>query len=93
MWILHTHSMGLILDFVPNHMGVGSDNLWWLDVLEWGRDSPFAAYFDINWDAVRPESTLPTCHGGNCYVSRAARIKSRISRKIEALPLHFGGTP
>jgi len=52
---LHTHSMGLILDFVPNHMGVGSDNLWWLDVLEWGRDSPFAAYFDINWDAVRPD--------------------------------------
>ena len=52
---LHTHSMGLILDFVPNHMGVGSDNLWWLDVLEWGRNLPFAAYFDINWDAVRPD--------------------------------------
>ena len=52
---LHAHSMGLILDFVPNHMGVGSDNLWWLDVLEWGQDSPFAGYFDINWDAIRPD--------------------------------------
>ena len=53
---LHAHGMGLILDFVPNHMGVGGkDNAWWLDVLEWGRDSPFAAYFDINWDSSRPD--------------------------------------
>jgi (1->4)-alpha-D-glucan 1-alpha-D-glucosylmutase len=52
---LHTHGIGLILDFVPNHMGIGSDNAWWLDVLEWGQDSPYAAYFDINWDAVRPD--------------------------------------
>src|SRR5919108_256587 len=33
---LHAHGMGLLVDFVPNHMGVGSDNPWWLDVLEWG---------------------------------------------------------
>ena len=38
---LRAHGMGLILDIVPNHMGVGgSDNAWWLDVLEWGRVSP-----------------------------------------------------
>jgi (1->4)-alpha-D-glucan 1-alpha-D-glucosylmutase len=52
---LHAHGMGLILDFVPNHMGVGSDNVWWLDVLEWGQESPYARYFDINWDAIRPD--------------------------------------
>ena len=52
---LHAHGMGLILDFVPNHMGIGSDNAWWLDILEWGQESPYAAYFDINWDAVRPD--------------------------------------
>jgi (1->4)-alpha-D-glucan 1-alpha-D-glucosylmutase len=53
---LHRHGMGLLLDFVPNHMGVGGrDNAWWLDVLEWGRESPFAGYFDINWDALRPD--------------------------------------
>jgi len=34
---LKAHGIGLILDFVPNHMGVGhADNAWWLDVLEWG---------------------------------------------------------
>jgi (1->4)-alpha-D-glucan 1-alpha-D-glucosylmutase len=53
---LHRHGMGLILDIVPNHMAVGGrDNAWWLDVLEWGRASPFAEYFDINWDATRPD--------------------------------------
>jgi (1->4)-alpha-D-glucan 1-alpha-D-glucosylmutase len=47
---LARHGMGLILDFVPNHMGVGGkDNLWWLDVLEWGRLSPYAEFFDIDW--------------------------------------------
>jgi (1->4)-alpha-D-glucan 1-alpha-D-glucosylmutase len=52
---LHQHEMGLILDIVPNHMGVGQDNAWWLDVLEWGEDSPYARYFDINWDAARAD--------------------------------------
>ena len=53
---LHRHEMGLILDFVPNHMGVGGrDNAWWLDVLEWGEASPYAAYFDINWAPERAD--------------------------------------
>jgi (1->4)-alpha-D-glucan 1-alpha-D-glucosylmutase len=51
--------IGLILDFVPNHMGIGyADNAWWLDVLEWGEKSPYAAAFDIDWDL------LPHRHGG-----------------------------
>ncbi|MFP4210741.1 MAG: malto-oligosyltrehalose synthase [Alkalispirochaeta sp.] len=49
---LHQHEMGLIVDFVPNHMGVGySDNEWWLNVLEWGRYSPYASFFDIDWSS------------------------------------------
>ena len=41
-----------ILDFVPNHMGVGgADNPFWLDVLEWGPDSAYAGWFDIDWDS------------------------------------------
>jgi len=44
--------IGLILDFVPNHMAVHfSDNAWWLDLLEWGPRSPHAASFDIDWNA------------------------------------------
>jgi (1->4)-alpha-D-glucan 1-alpha-D-glucosylmutase len=45
--------MGLILDFVPNHMGIHhADNPWWLDVLEWGPKSPFASFFDIDWQSL-----------------------------------------
>jgi (1->4)-alpha-D-glucan 1-alpha-D-glucosylmutase len=44
--------LGLILDFVPNHMAVGSDNAWWMDVLEWGQKSPRAASFDISWELL-----------------------------------------
>jgi (1->4)-alpha-D-glucan 1-alpha-D-glucosylmutase len=52
---LHAHGMGLILDFVPNHMGIGgNDNEWWLDVLEWGQRSPFAPFFDIDWESSEP---------------------------------------
>jgi len=51
---LRRHGMGLILDFVPNHMGVGPDNPWWVDILEWGRASPYAEYFDIDWEPLEP---------------------------------------
>ncbi len=46
---LAAHGMGLIVDFVPNHMGVGTENAWWMDVLTWGRDSVHAPVFDIDW--------------------------------------------
>ena len=50
---LQRHDLGLILDFVPNHVGVHfADNPWWLDVLEWGPASPHAASFDIDWDIL-----------------------------------------
>ena len=49
---LREHGMGLVLDVVPNHMGIGSpENHWWWDVLKNGRASRFADYFDINWCA------------------------------------------
>jgi (1->4)-alpha-D-glucan 1-alpha-D-glucosylmutase len=50
---LRRHDLGLILDFVPNHVGVHfADNPWWLDVLEWGQASPHAASFDIDWELL-----------------------------------------
>ena len=48
--------MGLILDIVPNHMSTSLENRWWRDVIEHGRQSRYAAYFDIDWS--RP-LTLP----------------------------------
>jgi (1->4)-alpha-D-glucan 1-alpha-D-glucosylmutase len=50
---LRQHGLGLILDFVPNHVGVHfADNPWWLDMLEWGPASPHAASFDIDWEQL-----------------------------------------
>ncbi|MBC7324402.1 MAG: malto-oligosyltrehalose synthase, partial [Moorella sp. (in: Bacteria)] len=46
--------MGLLLDIVPNHMVASRENPWWWDVLQNGPDSPYAAYFDIDWQPVRP---------------------------------------
>jgi (1->4)-alpha-D-glucan 1-alpha-D-glucosylmutase len=50
---LKRHDLGLILDFVPNHVGVHyADNPWWLDMLEWGPASPHAASFDVDWEQL-----------------------------------------
>jgi (1->4)-alpha-D-glucan 1-alpha-D-glucosylmutase len=46
--------MGQVLDFVPNHMGIGEPrNLWWADVLENGPSSFYASYFDIDWRPLK----------------------------------------
>lgn len=53
---LHAHDMGLLLDFVPNHMGIGvRNNGWWMDVLENGPSSLFAPFFDIDWNPLKHE--------------------------------------
>jgi (1->4)-alpha-D-glucan 1-alpha-D-glucosylmutase len=58
-WVdaLHARRMGQVLDTVPNHMGVmTNDNPWWSDILENGPGSPYANYFDISWhSSPRPE--------------------------------------
>jgi (1->4)-alpha-D-glucan 1-alpha-D-glucosylmutase len=50
---LDEHGLGLILDIVPNHVGIGVDNAAWMDVLEWGPRSPHALDFDIDWKSSR----------------------------------------
>jgi (1->4)-alpha-D-glucan 1-alpha-D-glucosylmutase len=50
---LDAAGLGLLLDFVPNHMGIGEGtNSWWLSVLEHGRCSPWGSFFDIDWDPL-----------------------------------------
>jgi (1->4)-alpha-D-glucan 1-alpha-D-glucosylmutase len=53
---LRRHGLGLVLDVVPNHMGIASArNAWWWDVLEHGPASPCAPFFDIDWQPVKAE--------------------------------------
>jgi (1->4)-alpha-D-glucan 1-alpha-D-glucosylmutase len=49
---LRSRGCRVILDFVPNHMGIeGLLNQRWRDVLEHGPASRYAAFFDIQWKA------------------------------------------
>src|ERR1700758_2435193 len=53
--------MGLVVDIVPNHVGIDNpeQNAWWWDVLQHGRSSPHAAFFDIDWDLDDGRIILP----------------------------------
>ncbi len=53
---LQRHGMGQVLDIVPNHMCVACpENVWWMDVLENGPGSLYAAFFDIDWEPAKKE--------------------------------------
>ena len=52
---LREREMGLLMDVVPNHMCIASaENAWWQDLLENGPGSPFARYFDVDWNPPNP---------------------------------------
>jgi (1->4)-alpha-D-glucan 1-alpha-D-glucosylmutase len=54
--VLRAAGLGLIVDIVPNHMAVGgSDNLWWTDLLQYGRSSRYANFFDVDWETSDPD--------------------------------------
>jgi (1->4)-alpha-D-glucan 1-alpha-D-glucosylmutase len=53
---LRAHGLGVLLDIVPNHMGISRGrNAWWQDVLENGSASPYASFFDVEWEPPKPE--------------------------------------
>ena len=61
---LRKQGLGLILDVVPNHMGIDDEhNRWWQDVLENGPCSPYATFFDIDWfppkESLKDKVLLP----------------------------------
>jgi (1->4)-alpha-D-glucan 1-alpha-D-glucosylmutase len=77
---LRDHGMGLILDAVPNHMGIAdARNVWWMDVLENGPASPYAPFFDIDWHPVNPDLEnkllLPLLEDQYGYVLEAGKIR------------------
>ncbi|MFC2021727.1 malto-oligosyltrehalose synthase [Chloroflexota bacterium] len=57
---LREHNMGLLLDIVPNHLAASQENLWWQDVLNKGKESPYAAFFDLDWLAFEKTGNATT---------------------------------
>ncbi|MGE0812908.1 MAG: malto-oligosyltrehalose synthase [Vicinamibacterales bacterium] len=85
--------MRLLLDFVPNHMSNDPrTNLWWRDVLENGPSSPFARYFDVDWDPIKTELKdrllLPIL--GEQYGEALERGALRLTFEDGALELAYG---
>ncbi|KIC65554.1 malto-oligosyltrehalose synthase [Pseudarthrobacter phenanthrenivorans] len=55
------HGMGVLVDIVPNHVGVATpaQNPWWWSLLKEGRESPYAEAFDVDWDLGGGKVRLP----------------------------------
>lgn len=93
---LKKHGMGLIADIVPNHMGIGDGkNAYWQDVLENGRTSPYAEYFDIDWEVSKPEQhgkvLLPIL--GEFYGVVLENGEFRLSFDSGRFAVHYYETP
>ena len=90
---LRRHDMGLILDIVPNHMWVGHDNPWWTDILKWGRASPFASFFDIDWEPPgRTRSgklVLPVLGDQYGAVLEDGQLQLRFDERSGAFSIHY----
>ncbi|MET3961569.1 (1-_4)-alpha-D-glucan 1-alpha-D-glucosylmutase [Marmoricola sp. OAE513] len=57
----HELGMGILVDIVPNHVGVATphEDPWWWDVLRHGRESAHAHAFDIEWAAGDGRIRIP----------------------------------
>ena len=73
---LRQYGMGLLLDIVPNHMVASTENAWWMDVLENGRESLYATYFDIVWES--PGSKSPELGRNRVVVPMLADLYDRV---------------
>lgn len=87
---LKAHGLGIILDIVPNHMAAHIENDWWHSVIEWGRASHCAGYFDIDW---QQPLTLPFL--GRSFEAEVAAGALRLAFDRDRLCLAFAyyGTP
>lgn len=91
---LRERGMGMLLDMVPNHMGVmGGDNAWWMDVLENGPASLFAQHFDVDWQPLNPELTgkvlLPVLSDHYGDVLMSGNIVLHFETSTGGLTLHY----
>lgn len=92
--------LGVMIDIVPNHQGIGPENPWWWDVLRRGQASPHAEAFDIDWQAgpiavpVLGADLDATLTAGEIAVEPAADGGEGLARYYDhALPLADGTAP
>ncbi len=91
---LRAHGMGHILDLVPNHVGImGSYNAWWMDVLENGPSSLYAAFFDIDWQPPNPalagKLLVPVLGESYGRVLERGELEPRFERERGAFAIYY----
>src|SRR6185312_7251694 len=91
---LRRHGMGHILDFVPNHVGImGAENAWWMDVLENGRASRYAEFFDIDWFPPNPalagKLLVPALGGPYGSILEGGELKLRYEPESGSLAVFY----
>ena len=89
---LRAADLGLIVDFVPNHMGIDPQtNAWWRDVLENGPSSPYARFFDIDWRPVKEElrNRVLLAILGDQYGQVLERGELQVAFEDGAVGLHY----
>ena len=78
--------MGVLVDIVPNHVGVATPeaNPWWADVLVHGEDSAYASYFDVDWAAGDGRLVLPSAeNGGDLNYRRFFTVATLAGVRVE----------
>lgn len=91
---LHRHQMGLIVDIVPNHLGImGNDNVWWLDVLENGPIAQYANHFDIDWRpnraSLRNRVLVPVLGGAYGTVLERGELKLEFDASTAGFSIRY----
>ncbi|MBZ0232605.1 MAG: malto-oligosyltrehalose synthase, partial [Deltaproteobacteria bacterium] len=87
---LAARGLGVLVDIVPNHMAIGPHNAWWQDVLEHGRSSRYAGYFDVDWHPGEDADNrvlLPVL--GERYADALASGVLRIARAGARMAVHY----
>jgi (1->4)-alpha-D-glucan 1-alpha-D-glucosylmutase len=96
----HEAGLGLLVDIVPNHMGVATPalNAWWWDLLEHGRDSRYADAFDVDWAAGDGRVRIPVLGDGDDELDRLRIEQNTLGYYDNRYPiapgtLHEGDSP
>ncbi|MBV9727271.1 MAG: malto-oligosyltrehalose synthase, partial [Gammaproteobacteria bacterium] len=92
---LRAHDMGHIVDIVPNHVGIlGTDNAWWMDLLENGESSRYAAFFDIDWAPSNPDRAhkilVPVLADPYATVLERGELELRFERDTGSFAVYYG---
>ncbi|MTD13950.1 malto-oligosyltrehalose synthase [Nakamurella sp. YIM 132087] len=94
----HAAGLGVLVDIVPNHVGVQTPHLsvWWWDLLRHGRSAVHGEYFDVDWEVDDGRIHLPVLGDGPDELDRLEVVDDELRYYENRYPIAPGtgsGTP